>query len=170
MRGKIWAAIRTLAENEGITFDACLGLMLQVLNLLPQIPVDISFQTQIPVTITYWPGSSHLQKMAPRAGWSFTSLQGSQGILHSLQSPGRGHPPTKRGHGSSPISGCFWQLHGIRWVTGLQTLILQLCPKYHSCPQLAIRLCGFGGRSSLCLLPCHRRQRGVKRQIRTLPQ
>ena len=34
MRGDIWAAIHTLAENEGITFNACLGLALQVLNLL----------------------------------------------------------------------------------------------------------------------------------------
>ena len=51
----IWATIHTLAENEGITFDACLGLALQVLNLLPQIPVDISFQTQIPLTIAYCP-------------------------------------------------------------------------------------------------------------------
>ena len=39
MRGKVWAAVHTLAENEGITFNACLGLVLQVLNLLPQIPV-----------------------------------------------------------------------------------------------------------------------------------
>ena len=53
MRGKIWATVHALAENEGITFNACLGLMLQVLNLLPQIPIDILFQTQIPLTITY---------------------------------------------------------------------------------------------------------------------
>ena len=51
MRGKVWAAVCALAENEGITFDACLGLTLQVLNLLLQIPIDISFQTQIPLTI-----------------------------------------------------------------------------------------------------------------------
>ena len=43
MTGKIWATIHALAENEGITFNACLGLMLQVLNLLPQIPIDILF-------------------------------------------------------------------------------------------------------------------------------
>ena len=53
MRGEVWAAVHALAENEGITFDACLGLTPQVLNLLPQIPIDISFQTQIPLTITY---------------------------------------------------------------------------------------------------------------------
>ena len=57
MGGKVWAAVHALAENEGIMFDACLGLMLQVLNLLPQIPIDISFQTQIPLTIAYCPES-----------------------------------------------------------------------------------------------------------------
>ena len=57
MRGEIWAVICALAENEGIMFDACLGLALQVLNLIPQIPIDISFQTQIPLTITYCPES-----------------------------------------------------------------------------------------------------------------
>ena len=53
MRGEVWATVHTLAENEGITFDACLGLTLQVLNLLLQIPIDILFQMQIPLTITY---------------------------------------------------------------------------------------------------------------------
>ena len=41
------------------------------------------------------PGILHLQKMAPRARWCFTSLQGSQGISHSVQGVGQGHPPTK---------------------------------------------------------------------------
>ena len=43
MRGKIWATVRALAENEGIMFDACLGLTLQVFNLLPQIPLTIAY-------------------------------------------------------------------------------------------------------------------------------
>ena len=67
-RGKIWATICTLAENEGITFDACLGFTLQVLNLLPQIPVDISFKTQIPFTITYCPESSIYRRWCPEQG------------------------------------------------------------------------------------------------------
>ena len=58
MRGKVWAAVHALAGNEGITFDACLGIMLQVLNLFLQLPIDILFQTQIPLTITYCPESS----------------------------------------------------------------------------------------------------------------
>ena len=45
MQGKVWDAICALAENEGIMLDACLGLTLQVLNLLPQIPIDILFHT-----------------------------------------------------------------------------------------------------------------------------
>ena len=48
MHGEVWDAICTLAESESITYDACLGLALQVLNLLLQIPIDISFHTQIP--------------------------------------------------------------------------------------------------------------------------
>ena len=53
MRGEVWAAVCALVENEGIMFNACLGLTLQVLNLLPQIPLDILFQTQISLTIAY---------------------------------------------------------------------------------------------------------------------
>ena len=34
MRGEVWDTICALVENEGITFDACLGISLQVLNLL----------------------------------------------------------------------------------------------------------------------------------------
>ena len=68
MRGEVWATVCALAENEGIMFNACLGLMLQVLNLLPQIPIDISFQTQIPLTITYCPESSIYRRWHPEQG------------------------------------------------------------------------------------------------------
>ena len=68
MRGEVWDAIRALAENEGITFDACLGLMLQMLNLLPQIPIGISFLMQIPLTITYCPESSVYRRWHPEQG------------------------------------------------------------------------------------------------------
>ena len=68
MQGKVWDAICTLAENEGITFDACLALRLQVLNLLLQIPIDISFQTQIPLTIAYCPESSIYRRWHPEQG------------------------------------------------------------------------------------------------------
>ena len=68
MRGNVWATIYALAENEGITFDTCLGLALQVLNLLLQIPIDISFQTQIPLTIAYCPESSIYRRWHPEQG------------------------------------------------------------------------------------------------------
>ena len=66
MRGKVWDATFILAENEGI--DACLGLALQVLNLLLQIPIDISFHMQIPLTIAYCPESSVYRKWHPEQG------------------------------------------------------------------------------------------------------
>ena len=64
----MWDVIHALAENEGITFDACLGLTLQVPNLLPQIPIDISFHTQIPLTIAYCPEYSVYRKWHPEQG------------------------------------------------------------------------------------------------------
>ena len=68
MRGKAWAAVHVLAENEGITFDACLGFALQVLNLPLQIPIDILFQTKIPITITYCLESSIYRRWHPEQG------------------------------------------------------------------------------------------------------
>ena len=53
MRDQIWTAVHTLVESEGMTFEDCLSLMLHVLLLLLQIPMDSSFQTQIPLTIAY---------------------------------------------------------------------------------------------------------------------
>ena len=53
MRDQIWTAVRTLAEREGVTFKDCLSLALHILPLLPQIPVDVSYKTQIPLTIAY---------------------------------------------------------------------------------------------------------------------
>ena len=74
MRDEVWAAIHTLAENEGITPDTCLGLALQVLSLLPQLPMDISFQTQILLTIAYCPESMVYRRWHPE--------QGSVSLLH----------------------------------------------------------------------------------------
>ena len=68
MRGKVWDAICTLAESEGITFNARLGLALQVLNLPPQIPIDILSHTQIPLTIAYCLESSVYRKWCPKQG------------------------------------------------------------------------------------------------------
>ena len=68
MWGEVWDAIHALAESEVIMFNACLGLALQVLNLLPQIPINISFHMQIPLTITYCPESSIYRKWHPEQG------------------------------------------------------------------------------------------------------
>ena len=62
MCGEVWDAICTLAESESIMYEACLGLALQVLNLLLQIPIGILFHTQIPLTIAYCPESSIYRK------------------------------------------------------------------------------------------------------------
>ena len=58
MRDQIWTAVRTLMESEGVTFQDCLSLTLHILPLLPQIPMDISYETQIPLIIAYCPESS----------------------------------------------------------------------------------------------------------------
>ena len=68
MRDQVWATVRALAGNEGITFNDCLSLTLQVLNLLLQIPMDILFQTQIPLTTTYCPESSIYRRWHPEQG------------------------------------------------------------------------------------------------------
>ena len=58
MRDQIWTAVHTLTESEGVTFEDCLSLMLHILPLLLQIPVDVSYKTQIPLTIAFCPESS----------------------------------------------------------------------------------------------------------------
>ena len=56
MRDRIWTAIHTLAEGEGMTFEDCLSLALCILPLLLQIPMDV-YETQIPLIIAYCPES-----------------------------------------------------------------------------------------------------------------
>ena len=68
MRDQVWVTVGTLAENKGITSNDCLSLTLQVLNPLPQIPVDVSFQTQIPLTIAYCLESPVYRRWHPKQG------------------------------------------------------------------------------------------------------
>ena len=68
IRDQVWAAVHSLEENEGITFNNCLSLALHILHLFPQIPVDISFQTQIPLIIAYCPESSIYRRWCPKQG------------------------------------------------------------------------------------------------------
>ena len=103
MRDQIWTTVHAIIESEGMTFKDCLSLMLCVLHLLLQIPVDISFQMQIPLTITYCPESSVYRRwhskrgrVSPlckevRASQTLTKVLG--GITHQ-GSEGVDHPPS----------------------------------------------------------------------------
>ena len=114
MRGEVWAAVHTLVENDGITLDACLGLMLQVLNLLLQIPIDILFQTQIPLTIAYCPESSIYRRWRPeqggvsplhkeiRASYTLSKVLGR--VTHQ-PSESASHPPSPAPSDHSAVSG-----------------------------------------------------------------
>ena len=95
MQGEVWAAVHALAENEGITFDACLGTTLQVLNLLLQLPIDISFQTQILHTITYCPKSSIYRRWHPKLG-GVSPLCKEIRASHTLSKVGSGGSPGSR--------------------------------------------------------------------------
>ena len=103
MHGKVWGVICTLAESESITYDACLGLALQVLNLLPQIPIDISFHMQIPLTIAYCLESSVYRKWHPEQGSvlplhkeirAFRTLSKVLGGVTCQPSESAGRPPS----------------------------------------------------------------------------
>ena len=92
MRNQIWTPVHALAESEDVTFKDCLSLMLWILLLLLQIPMDISFQMQIPLTITYCLESSVYRRwhskqgrVSPlceevRASWTLTKALG--GVTH----------------------------------------------------------------------------------------
>ena len=100
-------------------FDACLVLALQVLNLLLQIPIDIAFHTQIPLTIAYCPESSVYRRWHPEQGGvsplhkeiraSCTLSKVLGGVTHQ-PSESVGHPPSpapsdhSTGYGGSPGS------------------------------------------------------------------
>ena len=68
MRDQIWTAVHALVESEGVTFEDCLSLTLCILLLLPQIPMDILYQTQIPLTITYCLESSVYRRWHSKQG------------------------------------------------------------------------------------------------------
>ena len=103
MRDQIWTAIHALMESEGMTFEDCLNLTLCILLLLPQIPMDISYQMQIPLTIAYCPESSVYQRWHPkqgrvsplckevRASWTMTKVLGR---VHCQESEGVDHAPS----------------------------------------------------------------------------
>ena len=97
MRDQIWTTVCTLAESEGMTFKDCLNLALRILLLLLQIPVDVLYQMQIPLTIAYCPESlvyrrwhSEQGRLSPlckevRASWTLTKVLGR---VHHQKSEG----------------------------------------------------------------------------------
>ena len=103
MRDQIWTAICALALHKGVTFKDCLSLMLCILHLLPQIPVDISFQTQIPLTIAYCLESSVYRRWDSEQGRVFPlckEVRASRTLTRVLGrvihqgSEGVDHPPS----------------------------------------------------------------------------
>ena len=54
---EVWECVQSLTEVAGIPQDICLHLALQVLELLPTIPMDLSFYATIPMVLAYGPES-----------------------------------------------------------------------------------------------------------------
>ena len=52
---EVWGCVNKLADMAGVSYDACLGLSLQVLDTLPTIPIDLSYHLPIPMMLTYGP-------------------------------------------------------------------------------------------------------------------
>ena len=68
MRDQIWTAVCALVDSKGVTFKDCLSLALCILPLLPHIPVDVSYETQIPLTIAYCLESLVYRRWHPKQG------------------------------------------------------------------------------------------------------
>ena len=102
MRDQIWTTVRALVESEGVTFKDCLNLEPCILLLLLQIPVDVLYQMQIPLTIAYCPESSVYRRwhskqgrVSPlhkevRASQTLTKVLGG---IHHQESEGVDHAP-----------------------------------------------------------------------------
>ena len=103
MRDQIWTTVGALVESEGMAFKDCLNLALRILLLLLQIPVDVSYQMQIPFTITYCLESSVYRRWHPkqsgvsplhkevRASQTLTKVLGG---VHCQESEGVDHTPS----------------------------------------------------------------------------
>ena len=50
---EVWECMQSLTNAAGMLQDTCLCLALQVLELLPTIPLDISFHTLLPMMLVY---------------------------------------------------------------------------------------------------------------------
>ena len=107
-------------ENEGVTSDTCLYLRLQVLDLLPQILVNISFQAPVPLTLVYCPESTVYQKWHLEQGGislfckeirAEHTLSKVLGGIVQQPSRGKRHSTSPAGSDSSASSGGMWVSH-----------------------------------------------------------
>ena len=140
MRDQICTVVHALAESKGMTFEYCLDLTLHIL-LLPQIPMDILFQMQIPLAIAYCLESSVYRRwhseqggVSPlckevRASRTLTKVLG--GVIRQ-GSEGMDHPQSSK---------ALWDWVGRKAPELDHTAV----PKYHLTPQPAIRLCSVSG-------------------------
>ena len=140
MRDQICTVVHALAESKGMTFEYCLDLMLRIL-LLPQIPMDILFQMQIPLAIAYCLESSVYRRwhseqggVSPlckevRASRTLTKVLG--GVI-CQGSEGMDHPQSPK---------ALWDWVGRKAPELDHTAV----PKYHLTPQPAIWLCPVSG-------------------------
>ena len=107
-----------------MTFEDCLNLALHILPLLPHIPVDISYKTQIPLIITYCPESSVYRRWDANHGgvspfrkevWASQTLTKVLGSIHHKNSEGADRSPSpatsKASEGSGRSQGSRAQLH-----------------------------------------------------------
>ena len=120
MRDEVWTVIRALVENEGVTFNTCLYLRLQVLGLLPQISVKISFQAPVPLSLAYYPESMVYKKWHTEQG-GISLLRKEIRVAHTLSkvlggiarqlSKGERCSASPAGSDSSASSGGMWVSH-----------------------------------------------------------
>ena len=103
MRDQIWTAVCALVESEGMTFKDCLSLTLCILPLLPQIPMDVLYEMQIPLTIAYYLEFSVYRRWHPEQGGvsafckevrASRTLTKVLGGVHGQDSEGADHVPS----------------------------------------------------------------------------
>ena len=97
-----------------MTFKDCLSLVLRILPLLPQIPMDISYEIQILLTIAYCLESSVYRRWHPKHGGvspfhkevrESRTLTKVLGGMHCQDSEGVDHAPSPTASEGSVGSG-----------------------------------------------------------------
>ena len=68
-------------DMAGVPQDVCLHLALQIFDLLPTIPTNLSFCAPIPMMLTYGPESYTSYPWLEDGGETFFSRQEGQGLM-----------------------------------------------------------------------------------------